>query len=73
MAKQKAAELERFPGVDPALWPKDAEWVPVKLDGPGDDDPVYLLPKPLPQTLHLNGANWDLSDRAAGIYIPRHR
>jgi len=72
MAKKKS-DLDVFPGIDMALVKADAEWQAVKLDGPGDDDPSYLVPKPLPITLNHQNSHWDLSDRAAGVYIPRHR
>ena len=65
-------KIEAFPGIDLKLVPADAEWQVVKLDGPGDTDPRYSVPKPLPLSLDLSGNRWDLSDRAAGVYIPRH-
>lgn len=70
MAKK---QLDVFPGIDLSLVKADAEWQDVRLDGPGDDDPVYRVPLPLPLALSHGGSYWDLSDRAAGIYIPRHR
>lgn len=65
--------LPVFPGIDADLVPADAEWQAVRLDGPGDADPSYLVPKPLPLTLDHGTSHWDLSDRKAGVYIPRHR
>lgn len=59
---------QAFPGLEPTDVNREVTCV-----GGGAYDGAWTVPAPIPQSLHVGDINYDLSDRAAGVYVWRHR
>jgi hypothetical protein len=68
---KKVVPLPVFQGFEATPEPEGMQ--DVWLIGGGPLDGAYRIPIRIPQELSVGAANYDLSDRAAGVYVWRHR
>jgi hypothetical protein len=66
-----ASALPVFQGFEATTEPEGMQ--DVTLIGGGPLDGAYRIPIRIPQELSVGAANYDLSDRPAGVYVWRHR
>lgn len=57
---------QAFPGLSPAATNREVTCI-----GGGPSDGAWTVPEPIPQNIAAGGAIYNLSDRAAGVYVYR--
>jgi hypothetical protein len=68
---QQVQVVPLFPGFEATPEPEGMQTV--TLIGGGAYDGTYRLPVAIPQELSAGAVTYDLSDRAAGVYVWRHK